>query len=224
MNEYRIRINGEVVQEDDFRTRIHPTKMLPAILSPSMLDELGADAVLQAPAPTPGDSQVVVRNGVQQDALGNWVQRWEIRDIPQAQLDAERINAIEAGWNAIKAERDGPRVSGGVKVNGAWFHTDTDSRQRWMGFKDSARDILASGGNMSSPIMLKGRQAAWKTMGGAYAPITCQLAFDVVQAVKDLDTSLFTKAEEHHAGLIASAKPWEYNFLTGWPEKWPPGS
>lgn len=220
MNEYRLRVNGAIVTDQDFRNTIHPTKMLPAILSQIMLDQLAADPVLPSPQPTPGVNQVVVRVGVQQDALGNWVQQWEVQDIPQDQIAASRAAAKVQKWEAIKTERDGPRVDGGVKVGGAWFHTDGASRTKWLGLKDSARDLLADGRPMHEPIKLGGQQVMWKTMGGTFAPVTVQLAYDVVQATKELDALLFIRAEQHRAMLNASDTPETYNIMTGWPERY----
>lgn len=224
MMEYRLRNTGAVVSDMDFRTTIHADKLLPAVLTPDMLDHLGADAVLASPQPVPTSEQTVIRDGVEQDALGNWVQRWSLVAIPSETLDEARQAAITTGWEAIKQERDGPRVDGGVKVGGAWFHTDQASRIKWLGLKDTARDMLLLGMSMHTVIVLEGRSLAWKTMSGVWAPVTMQLAYDVVQAIKNLDANLFLVAEQHYAALKASPNPASYNYLTGWPEKWPPGT
>ena len=220
MNEIRLRVNGAVVSHDEFRNIIHPDKMLPAVLTPDVLESLAADAVLVSPTPTPGLNQRSVRNGVTQDRLGNWVQSWEVQDIPADELLAMRTQERNNAWEAVKRERDGPRVNGGVKVHGAWFHTDMASRQRWISWKDSARDILAAGGSMSSPITMDNVQIQCKLMDNSYAPVTVQLAFDVLQAIKQLDADLFKTAEINHVGLLAFDNPEHYNYMTDWPEQY----
>lgn len=220
MNEIRLRVNGAVVSYDEFRNSIHPDKMLPAVLTPDILESLAADAVLVSPVPTPGLNQRVVRNGVVQDRLGNWVQSWEVQDIPADELLAMRTQERNNAWEAVKRERDGPRVNGGVKVHGAWFNTDMVSRTRWMSWKDSARDILASGGTMSSSVILDGAQIQCKLMDNTYAPVTVQLTFDVVQAIRELDANLFKTAENHHTALLNCDNPESYNYMVDWPEQY----
>jgi len=220
MNEIRLRTTGAVVTEADFRNNVHPNKMLPAILTKEMLESLAADMVLPAPQPNPGRHQIVVRVGVEQDALGNWVQLWGLQDIPADQVALQDAMIRASKWEAIKAERDGPRVAGGVKVGGAWFHSDDASRIKWLALKDSGRDILAAGGSLSDPIIENGEQVHWKTMSGTFAPVTVQLAFDVVKADKTLDVRLFKQAEYHRAMLNACDSPETYDYLTGWPERY----
>jgi hypothetical protein len=151
-----------------------------------------------------------------------WVQRWEVTDKPQEQVDAERQEAIAVQWEKIKAERDGPRVEGGVLVGAHWFHTDAASRIKWLGVKDSARDVLAAGGAAADRIEVRGKPLAWKTMAGTFVPVTVQLTLDVVQAVKDLDAAIFECAEIHNATMRAAKNPAAYDYSTGWPDRYTP--
>lgn len=124
-------------------------------------------------------------------------------------------------WERIKAERD-RRMSLGAKVaigaQAHWFHTDTKSRIQHLGLKDAARDTLASGGTMSSPVSISGQQIQWKCMGGMFVPMTVQVVFDLVEADKQLDAALHLRAEQHKALMEASPEPWNYDYSTGWPE------
>lgn len=130
-------------------------------------------------------------------------------------LLADRQSSV---WEKIKAERSA-RLSGGSKVSDKWFHTDRDSRLQHLGLKDSARDLLAAGAAMSDTITINGQQVAWKTMDGTFAPITVQLAFDIVEADKMLDAALFIAAETHRAQMMAADDPDTYDYTTGWPER-----
>lgn len=119
-------------------------------------------------------------------------------------------------WEAIKAERE-RRKAGGAAVGGYWFHTDDASRIQWLGLKDQVRDILAEGGNSGTAVYRLGQPLHWKTMSGAFVPVTVQTVLDVVNATADLDALAFVRAEQHRAALYASQYPGEYDYSTGWP-------
>lgn len=81
MSEYRIRSTGEVKSQGQIR-RDNPNVSLPKVWNENVNETLGIDPVLIAPAPAPSDEfKVVVRNGVEQDAKGNWVQAWTEREM-----------------------------------------------------------------------------------------------------------------------------------------------
>ncbi len=76
MSEYRIRSTGEVKSQGQIRSD-NPNVSLPKVWNDNVNKTLGIDPVLIAPAPAPSaDFKIVVRNGVEQDANGNWVQAW----------------------------------------------------------------------------------------------------------------------------------------------------
>ena len=77
MSEYRNRTTGEVKSQGQWRQEFANTS-LPRVWKAATLDALNLDAVLATPQPTAGDYQRVVRDGVTQDANGNWVQNWDI--------------------------------------------------------------------------------------------------------------------------------------------------
>ena len=127
-----------------------------------------------------------------------------------------REAAIERIDTAIKAERDRRKV-GGMLVSGKWFQTDADSCIQFLGLKDRARDVLIAGGAFTDMVKVLGQPVPWRTMDGTYAPITVQLAFDVVTAKGDTDAMLFKVCETHRAAMKASASPATYDFSGGWP-------
>lgn len=230
--EIRLQHDGSLVDEAGFRAYVRAQGLaqdppmdigLPEHLTPEMIASFGGDPVLASPPPTVVQYQTAMRNGVVQDQLGNWVQAWLPVDWTPEQIAADKASAIASKWEAIKAERDGPRVAGGVQVGAYWFHTDTDSRIRWLGFKDSGRDMLAAGGQLTDQVIIDGDPVFWKSLSGVFVPVTVQLAFDVVTATKVLDKRLFVQAETHRAMMAASPYPHLYDITTGWPVKWPPG-
>lgn len=119
-------------------------------------------------------------------------------------------------WDAIKARRDALK-SAGVQVGEHWFHSDADSRIQHLGLKDKARDLLAAGGAMTDAITILGQPVPWKTLSGAFVPMTAQLAFDIVTAVGNLDARAFAAAESHRQAMEAAADPLTYDFSAGWP-------
>ena len=81
MSEYRNRTTGAVNTPGEIR-RSMPNTSLPRVWTAAICDDLNIDPVLAAPAPEPtGDLKVVSRNGVVQDANGNWVEAYVERDM-----------------------------------------------------------------------------------------------------------------------------------------------
>jgi hypothetical protein len=141
----------------------------------------------------------------------------------KAELDARILSATKENlWEEIKRIRDAKK-NHGIKVvlsDGArWFHSDPDSRIQQLGLKDQARDVLAAGGAMDTVMKKLGQDIWWKSLDpGDRVPMTCQLAFDLVEAIGNLDAMLFHVAEQHKAGMEASPDPASYNLDIGWPE------
>ena len=97
MSEYRNRTTGEVKTQGQWRAA-NPNMSLPRVWTTATLEALDLDAVLAAPKPTPGQYQTVARNGVTQDANGNWVTAWEVRDM--------FVDTTEDGVTTTKAEHE----------------------------------------------------------------------------------------------------------------------
>ncbi len=87
MSEYRIRSTGEVKSQGQIRS-MHPNVSLPKVWNANVNETLGIDPVIASPKPEPsGGYKVVVRNGVEQDANGNWVYAWTENDMFQEYTD-----------------------------------------------------------------------------------------------------------------------------------------
>ena len=80
MSEYRNRTTGEVKTQGQWRAA-NPNMSLPRVWKAATLDALDLDPVLRSPAATVGAYQVSVRDGVVQDANGNWVENYVARDM-----------------------------------------------------------------------------------------------------------------------------------------------
>jgi hypothetical protein len=143
-------------------------------------------------------------------------------DWTPEQIAAHNEGVVAEKWEAVKTMRDGApvdggRSDGGVQVGAYWFHSDLRSRVKWLGLKDSANDMLRAGGLAADPIVIDGEAVQWKTMSGQFAPVTIQLALDVVEAVKVLDKRIFKTAELHLYQLMHAYDPSTYDYATGWP-------
>ena len=125
MSEYRNRTTGEVKTQGQWRAA-NPNMSLPRTWKAATLDALDLDPVLKSPAATVGQYQTSVRDGVEQDANGNWVEKYVARDMfadttdddgvtttkaeheaaYQAKLDAKTAEANRTKRNTLLAETD----------------------------------------------------------------------------------------------------------------------
>ena len=80
MSEYRNRTTGEVKTQGQWRSA-NPNMSLPRVWKAATLDALDLDAVLRSPAATTTAYQTSARDGVEQNANGDWVEKYVARDM-----------------------------------------------------------------------------------------------------------------------------------------------
>ena len=97
MSEYRERTTGEVKSQGQWRADF-PNMSLPRVWKAATLDAMNLDPVLASPAATTTAYQVSVRDGVEQDANGNWVEKYVARDM--------FADTTEEGVTTTKAEHE----------------------------------------------------------------------------------------------------------------------
>jgi hypothetical protein len=120
MGDYRHRTTGEIKSQGEWRS-LNKNVSFPKVWTQDTLDALQLDPVFETPQPTAGQYQTVVRNGVTQDAKGNWVQAWSVRDMfaddedstkaekeaaYQATLDSAAAKSVRDQRNRLLAETD----------------------------------------------------------------------------------------------------------------------
>ena len=125
MSEYRERTTGEVKSQGEWRAAF-PNMSLPRVGTSNVCDAMNIDPVLASPAATTTAYQVSVRDGVEQDSNGNWVEKYVAKDMfadttdedgkkttkaeheaaYQATLDANTATANRATRDAKLAETD----------------------------------------------------------------------------------------------------------------------
>ena len=158
MGEYRHKVTGEVKSQGEWRSA-NPNISMPRTWNQNVLDALNIEAVLEAPKPDAGPYQYVARNGVVQDAKGNWVTAWEVREMfstdddgtkaekeaaYQAGLDATAAKSVreerdlklkECDWVAVKAVDQNAQDSLGIQIPVVW-----------VSYRQALRDITAQAG------------------------------------------------------------------------------
>jgi len=80
MSEYRERTTGEVKSQGEWRAAFK-NMSLPRVWTSGVCDAMNIDPVLASPAATTSAYQTSVRDGVEQNANGDWVEKYVARDM-----------------------------------------------------------------------------------------------------------------------------------------------
>jgi hypothetical protein len=158
MSEYRNRTSGAVNTQGEIR-RSMPNTSLPRVWTSSICDSLGIDPVLAAPAPeASGKYKSVSRNGVTQDANGNWVQAYVERDMFADYVDEDGVTVTKASQEeaytarkneeaatTVRAERDKLIASFDWMAIKA-FEGGTTVSTEWATYRQALRDVTAQEG------------------------------------------------------------------------------
>jgi hypothetical protein len=148
MGEYRHKVTGEVKTQGEWRSA-NPNISMPRTWNQNVLDALNIEAVFETPKPDVGPYQNAARNGVTQDANGNWVQAWAVVDMfstdaegtkaekeaaYQANLDAEAAKAARSQRDSLLAATDWMALS------------DVTMSAEMATYRQALRDITAQEG------------------------------------------------------------------------------
>lgn len=105
---YRVRSDGSLKTQGEIR-QMYPNTSFPKTWTPELVEELGLDPVFETPAPTTTIYQTAFKDGVEQDAKGNWVWKWTVSELDaeaKAAKDAEAAKAVRAQRDRLIAETD----------------------------------------------------------------------------------------------------------------------
>jgi len=149
--EYRIQSTGEVKTQGEVR-RMHSNTSLPRVWDANVCSALGIDPVLEAPKPEVTGYTQALRDGVTQDAKGNWVQAWKVVDMfadttedgvtttkaeheaaYQADLDAKAAASVRTQRDAKLAESDWMVIKSA--------ETGVELATEWATYRQALRDI-----------------------------------------------------------------------------------
>jgi hypothetical protein len=151
--EFRVRSSGELKSQGDIR-KLNPNVSLPKVWNENVYEALGIDPVLETPQPEPSAAyKSVVRDGAEQDANDNWVQKWVERDMfSDTEEDgvtttkAEHETAYQAGLDAaaasaVRSERDAKLAATD------WMAlSDVTMSDDWKTYRQALRDVPAQSG------------------------------------------------------------------------------
>jgi len=126
MSEYRERKTGEVKTQGEWRA-VFKNMSLPKVWNSNVCDAMNIDPVLPSPPATTSAYQFSVRDGVEQDSKGNWVEKYVAKDMfsdieggktkserekeYQATLDANVATSHRSTRNTLLAETDWTAMS-----------------------------------------------------------------------------------------------------------------
>ena len=106
MSEYRERKTGEVKTQGEWRA-VFKNMSLPKVWNSNVCDAMNIDPILPSPAATTSAYQTSVRDGVEQDSKGNWVEKYVAKDmfadIEGGKTKSEQEKEYQAILDANKA-------------------------------------------------------------------------------------------------------------------------
>ena len=149
MTEYRDRTTGELKNQGELR-RDNPNMSLPKVWNEFTFDALNVDPVLYSSKPTEGIGayQSVRRNGVTQDAKGNWVEAWEIADMFSDTTEdgvtttkAEHEAAYQTRLDTDAAERNRNERDRRIAETDWWASSDLTMTAEQTAYRQALRDI-----------------------------------------------------------------------------------
>ena len=147
MSEYRNRTTGEVKTQGQWRAA-NPNMSLPRVWKAATLDALDLDPVLRSPAATVGAYQYSARDGVEQNANGDWVEKYVARDMFQDTTEdgvtttkAEHEAAYQATLDAATAERNRKTRDDKLAETDFYALTDVTLTAEMTTYRQALRDI-----------------------------------------------------------------------------------
>jgi len=133
--EIRIKQSGQVMYESEFRA-LFPNTSLP-LLTEAVLNELGADIVLEGPQAQPTRYQIAFRDGVEK-IDGKWFTKYSVSDLDAdgiAAKDAEQAKSVREQRNRLIAECDWTQVE-----------DSPVDKAEWATYRQELRDLTLQAG------------------------------------------------------------------------------
>ena len=152
MSEYRNRTTGVVKTQGQWRNEF-ANMSLPRVWKAATLDALDLDPVLKSPAATVGAYQVSVRDGVVQDANGNWVENYVARDMFSDTTDEDGVTTTKAEHEAAYQAGLDAKVAEGHRTTRNKLLSDSDwtqmndspltneAKTAWATYRQELRDV-----------------------------------------------------------------------------------
>lgn len=131
--EIRVRETGQVMFESEW-LRLHPNTSFTLPMTIEVINDFGADPVLEGPQPSAGRYQTVYRDGVEQDAEGRWFTKYNVADMDddaKKAIDEQQAKNVREDRNKRLAESD-------------WTQLDDSPGQNklaWATYRQALRDV-----------------------------------------------------------------------------------
>ena len=136
--EIRVRETGQVMFESEW-LRLHPNTSFTLPLTVEVINDFGADPVLEGPQAQPGRYQVAFRDGVEQDAEGRWFTKYSVAD-----MDAEAIAAKDAEQAKSVREQRNQKLKDSDWTQGKDIADNISTA--WAAYRQALRDVPAQAG------------------------------------------------------------------------------
>ena len=147
MSEYRNRTTGEVKTQGQWRSA-NPNMSLPRVWKAATLDALNLDPVLRSPAATTTAYQTSARDGVEQNANGDWVEKYVARDMFADTTEdgvtttkAEHETAYQATLDTATATANRTKRDGLLADTDYFALTDVTMDAAMTSYRQALRDI-----------------------------------------------------------------------------------
>ena len=152
MSEYRERTSGEVKNKAAWIQEFS-NMSLPSIWKTATLEALNLDAVLPSPPATTTAYQTSVRDGVEQDSKGNWVEKYVAQDMFAATTDEDGKKTTKAQHEAAYQSKLDARTAEGHRqtrnkllADSDWTQMNdsplsNDDKTAWSTYRQELRDV-----------------------------------------------------------------------------------
>jgi len=152
MGEYRERTTGEVKSQGEWRAAF-PNMSLPRVWNSNVCDAMNIDPVLASPAATVGAYQYSARDGVEQNANGDFVEKYVARDMFADTTDDDGVKTTKAQHEAAyQATLDASTAEGHrttrnkLLVDSDWTQVNdsplaNDVKTQWAVYRSELRNI-----------------------------------------------------------------------------------
>ena len=149
MTDYRVRESGDIKSQGEIRA-MHRNTSFPKVWGENVCESIGIDPVLITPKPESAEAyKHYARNGVEEDANGNWVQAWTEKNMFSKRTDADGVvhtkaqqeTAYQEGLDATAAKS--VRTDRDSKLAATDFHalSDTVMSEAMTTYRQALRDV-----------------------------------------------------------------------------------
>ena len=149
MTDYRVRESGDIKSQGEIRA-MHKNTSFPKVWGENVHEAIGIDPVLITPKPESAEAyKHYTRNGVEEDANGNWVHAWTEKNMFSKYTDGEGVvhtkaqqeTAYQDGLDATAAKSVRTERDSRLAVTDFHGLTDTVMSEAMTEYRQALRDV-----------------------------------------------------------------------------------